>query len=385
MAQEPTQKKPGLLELLDEWEKQGASDAEITQRMNRYLDSKARKEGVPIHGTFELTPLCNLDCKMCYVHLSEKQLRESGKRLLTVDEWKDIMQQAIDAGMMSAILTGGECLSYHGFDELYLFLSEQGIEVTVKTNGLLLTEERIAFFRQHPPLDIVVTLYGADEATYEKVTGRRLFAKAIAGIKRAIEADFYVVVCITPNRFMLENVEALFSLAESLGCPVKVNIALYDSREETGRGGNDYDLTEEEYFRLYRLLAKMPNEVLPPSCAEDIPKPNQDGRPVIGLPCGGGRSSFAIHWDGVMHPCLMLDDIQADVKDSTFDICWEKIGRGVRNHIFPGECLNCAYRPLCPVCVVQHGMSGSFEHANKKFCRRAVRLLQENLVQYKHD
>ena len=124
------QKQPGLLELLEQWEKQGASDAEKTMWMNRYLDAKARNQGIPLHGTFELTPLCNLDCKMCYVHLSQKQLKESGKELLTVEQWKNIMDQAIAEGMLHATLTGGEALLYPGFDELYLHLMEQGVEVT---------------------------------------------------------------------------------------------------------------------------------------------------------------------------------------------------------------------------------------------------------------
>ena len=32
------------------------------------LFAKADKLGIPLSGTFELTPRCNLDCKMCYIH-----------------------------------------------------------------------------------------------------------------------------------------------------------------------------------------------------------------------------------------------------------------------------------------------------------------------------
>ena len=75
-----------------------------------YLDTKARQQGVPIHGQFELTPLCNFSCKMCYVHLAKEQMQE--RPLLTVEQWKDIIHQAWEAGMIRATLTGGECLSY---------------------------------------------------------------------------------------------------------------------------------------------------------------------------------------------------------------------------------------------------------------------------------
>lgn len=42
---------------------------------------KAFTDGIPISGTFELTPRCNFDCKMCYVHLKEEQISKHGREL----------------------------------------------------------------------------------------------------------------------------------------------------------------------------------------------------------------------------------------------------------------------------------------------------------------
>lgn len=60
------------------------------------IQEKTREADIPYIGNFELTPLCNLDCKMCYVHLQDPSVRHR------------IIQQAIDEGMMEALLTGGE-------------------------------------------------------------------------------------------------------------------------------------------------------------------------------------------------------------------------------------------------------------------------------------
>ena len=98
---------------------------------------------------FELTPLCNLNCKMCYVRLTLRQMGE--RRLLPTDVWLDLIDRAAEAGMMKAALTGGECLTYPGFDEIYLHLQELGIRTAVLTNGVLLNEERIRFFQRYPP------------------------------------------------------------------------------------------------------------------------------------------------------------------------------------------------------------------------------------------
>ena len=82
------------------------------QEFYAYLDSKAREKGIPLQGQLELTPLCNFNCKMCYVHLTKEQMQKS---LLTVEEWKDLIHQAWKAGMIQTTLTGGECLTYPGF------------------------------------------------------------------------------------------------------------------------------------------------------------------------------------------------------------------------------------------------------------------------------
>lgn len=42
---------------------------------------KAFDDAIPISGTFELTPRCNFNCKMCYVHLLEKDIPKYGKEL----------------------------------------------------------------------------------------------------------------------------------------------------------------------------------------------------------------------------------------------------------------------------------------------------------------
>ena len=66
----------------------------------------------PYGGSFELTPLCNLDCKMCYVHLQDPSVRQ---RMLSGEQWLSIIRQAIDAGMMKPMLTGGEAMTHPAF------------------------------------------------------------------------------------------------------------------------------------------------------------------------------------------------------------------------------------------------------------------------------
>ena len=159
-----------------------------------YLEPKAREQGVPMHGSFELTPLCNFNCKMCYVHLTKEQMRE--RSLLTTDQWKEIMRQASEAGMIRATLSGGECLSYPGFKELFLFLHSLGCEVSIITNASLINKEWVQFFKDHMPSIIQITLYGCNDEVYERVTGQRAFKTVIKNIQNAVEAKLPVALNI---------------------------------------------------------------------------------------------------------------------------------------------------------------------------------------------
>ena len=39
-----------------------------------FLRDKADRNLIPINGTFELLPMCNMDCKMCYIRLDKKEV-----------------------------------------------------------------------------------------------------------------------------------------------------------------------------------------------------------------------------------------------------------------------------------------------------------------------
>ena len=146
-GQERMREPSSGLEFLKELRRMNGKPVQSYKALSEHLDRKAREKGVPIFGEFELTPLCNFSCRMCYVHLEADQL--AGREIMPVDKWKDLMHQAWEAGMMHVTLTGGECLTYPGFDELFLYLHSLGCDVTILTNGLLLDEQRIGFFREN--------------------------------------------------------------------------------------------------------------------------------------------------------------------------------------------------------------------------------------------
>lgn len=372
----------GLLHFLNRLEQQHATQATLEYGMNNYIDRIAREKGVPIKGTFELTPLCNLNCKMCYVHLSQEQIKQHGKKLLTGTQWIQIMQQAIDNGMLYALLTGGEALLHPDFDEIYLFLMNHGIQVSINTNGLLLDAKRIEFFRRYPPRDIRITLYGANDDVYEAVTGKRAFHRVLDGICRVRDAGLSVLVSMTPSRYMpVDDALTVVQLLKKMGVRYGINSTLSKPREETGRAEDVHDMSLNEYVDLYKRVSMLQGEQLHPLCEEQLPQAGGGVKEQLkGFLCGGGRSSFAIVWHGAMQPCLTFTDVQVDVMSKPFTQAWQQVNERVRNHSIPRECCGCAYERLCPVCVAQHAEDAPTGHASPRLCERAKRLFKEGLV-----
>lgn len=343
-----------VCEYLEALRKENKKEFQSYTSFIQYFENKARKNNVPIVGQFELTPLCNLSCKMCYVHLMPEQM--NNRPLLGVEEWKSLMKQAFSAGLMDATLTGGECLTYPGVDELYLFLQELGCQVTVLTNGVLLNEDRIHFFTEHPPSTIQVTLYGASEEDYERVTGRREFATVLRNLRMAKDAGLPLIVTITPNSFLGEGVFETIRVARTITENVIINTELFVPEDEPWRSKDWQELDKEFYARIIGFSQDMqgkhpqtmPIEQLPPAggkCKECSEK---------GVECGGGRSSYVINWKGEMLICNRMEAKAYPLRDG-FSQAWKEISEIANNWPRIPECKGCAYEAVCSKCVANKG------------------------------
>lgn len=364
-----------LGELLRQLDEQNISDYRRYQMVRRYIDMKSRDKGIPVSGTFELTPLCNLGCKMCYVHLNPDQM--NGARLLSVDEWKYIMKQAVDAGMMYASLTGGECLTYPGFRELYLYLRSMGVETRILSNGVLMDEEMVRFLKENKPAMIQITLYGASEDGYERVTGQRAFHTVMENIRRIQEAELPVSVATTPNEFMTDGVE-IVDILYSLEMPMLINAGLMAPRKETGRGLADANL--DTYIAMIRHRSELcgdSEEIVDP---EELPDAGGDGKADIGVKCAAGRSTFSIDWRGGMKPCNNFPCEAESVLDIGFAEAWRHTNDTAMHYPQPAECHGCKYEDICKHCVAEHAAGAPPGHASTKICAWGKRMAAEGFV-----
>ncbi len=333
--------------------------------------TNSRKQYVPLGGVFELTPRCTLDCKMCYVHLTEEQMK--GKKELSGDVWIKIMDEAIEKGMLFALLTGGECMMHKDFRKIYLHLREKGIIITVNTNATLVNDEIIDFFVKNPPNKIKITLYGMSEDGYERVTGHRQFARVRDNILRLKNAGLNVKLAVTVCKYSYDETLDIIKFALDNGFDYTLDMAMHEANEDTGRDVNDYALTGEEIAQKYREIKIMKGkELYSYDKLEELPARMDDSKVARQLRCGAGRHSFSVKWNGMMYPCLWIQDEPQNVLEKGFEAAWKECNRIVDEYIIPIECTQCAYYKACAPCAMRRADPNDPRHCNPEMCAATI-------------
>lgn len=370
---------PGsITELARAIEDQQVPESSRQRLVSWFLEMKARERAIPVHTTFEITPLCNLDCKMCYVHLHNDEFEK--RSLLSLDTWKDIASQARLSGTKTVTLTGGECLTYPAFDDLYLYLYRKGFHISVMSNGVLMDSQRVNFFCKFKPKFIQISLYGSCEDAYEKVTGFRVFNRVYRNLVNIRDAGIKLQLSITPNRFMTDDMEQLIKFAESLGVSYEINCRLIQPRANTGRSIED--MTLDEYVDIYRIRSRFTKHTPVPYDPSELPLENTSGVASEGLECGAGSSSCAITYDGNMVPCVSLSEYTASVLELGFEEAWRRIHEYAIHYPLPSECNGCVYSPICIHCQAQH-KNAPPGHCDRQICERTKKLAAAGFYRYK--
>ena len=200
--------------------------------IEQFLCEKATINCTPINAILELTPLCNMNCDMCYVRLDKEEMNQKG-RLRSAKEWIDLADKMKDAGTLFVLLTGGEPLVYPDFKEVYIALKKMGMILTINTNGTMIDEEWADFFGKYPPRRINITLYGKDENTYQELCHySQGYQKTINALKLLRERNIDVKVngSITPANF--DELGDLMATVEGMKVAWKFDTYMYPVSRE---------------------------------------------------------------------------------------------------------------------------------------------------------
>ncbi|MGN1032143.1 MAG: radical SAM protein, partial [Intestinibacter sp.] len=177
-------------------------------------------ERIPKSGTFELTPRCNLRCKICLFRQKDSKNNWMKKNEKTAKEWIDMAKQVAEAGTLELLLTGGEVMLRPDFCEIYEGIYKLGFVIQLYTNATLVDDKIIETLKKYPPHKIGVTLYGASPETYKKVCGNSdAFYRAIAGIKRLNQLPSVLEIRTTLIKDNVQDIDKIEEIAKQIVSP----------------------------------------------------------------------------------------------------------------------------------------------------------------------
>lgn len=328
---------------------------------------KAFAEGIPISGTFELTPRCNFNCKMCYVHLKEDQISKHGKEL-SADEWLRIAKEAKEAGTTWLCITGGEPLLHPEFSKIWKGLSQMGFFLTLQTNGSLIKGDILKLLEEYPPRQVKITLYGSNDEVYEAVCGiKDGFARVNDGIHTLMSMGIPVTLVSTIIEQNAKDVEKMAFYAYMHQLPWISTSSIKNSERHDGIDVSSLQVKkklEQNWKDDVRKRLKKGNYF----------KRNQ--KPCTY--CRDYRIGYWILWDGTMRFCSMMNEPNISICNQSFQESWMQLLRYEETLDWPDRCKSCNAFEICAKCAATVANHTSQSVVNNGYCD--IVRLEYNLV-----
>lgn len=155
----------------------------------------------PIGAKLEITYACNLRCGFCYTDSPRHTLQRTPE--LSDEEWREVVRQSLDLGIVEAVVTGGEPFLRRELTlEVVEDLAGAGVGVTLNTNGWFVDEEVAARLGALRGVTAHVSLDGARAGLHDGSRGvPGSWRRAVEGIDRLLAAGVGVCVVhvVTPD------------------------------------------------------------------------------------------------------------------------------------------------------------------------------------------
>jgi MoaA/NifB/PqqE/SkfB family radical SAM enzyme len=290
------------------------------ERLNTKLD-----EGrVPFSGSIDLTHRCNLRCIHCYLG-PHSVSRPHKHQELTTKQIRLVLDEITEAGCLFLLITGGEPLLRKDFSEIYRHAKQNGLIITVFTNGTLIKGSITELFGEFPPHSVEISIYGATASTYEKITGvKGSYSRCMKGIQQLLRNNIHVQ--LKTMLMLLNNHEffAMEEMAKNFGVKFRFDAALFACLN-----GDKTPLS----------LRVSPEDAVAIEFSDPVRYANwqeyafRHKESHIGddlYTCGAGLSTFHIDPYGNLQPCLMTHTIQYSLLDGNFLSGWYNIYKRIR-------------------------------------------------------
>ena len=356
----------------------------VEPKLTNYLYHKASIAKTPLSVSFELTPVCNMACRMCYVRM-DKKTQESIAPLHTCGEWIKAAEQAREHGLLYILLTGGEPFTHPEFADILSGLHNRGFIVSINSNGTMMDEKTAEWLKLTPPSRINITLYGASDETYARLCGKKDgFTRVSHAIRILKEAGIQIKINVSLTPYNADDLEGIFAFCKEQGLLISATSYMFPPlrRDKTSIGRNDRFSPEEAAYYSAKIESLLNGEEAFLKRAEkgDFAELSAAVDEDCSLDCTGegdaircraGKCTGWVTWDGRLLACGMIPDENApNVFRVGFMDAWKTVTNKTDRIRLPAECRSCELKDTCKACAAMvFTESGNYHTVPEYRCR----------------
>jgi len=371
----------------------------VAEEPRRFLSEADRDALKPVHVVWEITLACDLKCQHCGSRAGKHRTGE-----LSTAECFDLIRQMARLGTREVTIIGGEAYMRRDWVELIREIRAQGMDCTMQTGGLHLTEERIKAAAAAGLQAGGVSIDGLPEL-HDRLRGvKGSFEAAMKALRLMREHGLTTSVNTQITSQVMPQLRELLELFIEAGAKnwqIQLTVAMGRAADNPELLLQPYDLLElmPLIAELYRegvgrgLLLQPGNNIGYFGPYESVWRGSGDDR-VHWSSCNAGENTMGIEADGTIKGCPSLPTNTysgGNIRDLTLEHIWRQtpelsFARTRTVDDLWGFCRTCYYADVCRAgCTwtthVLFGRPGNNPYCHHRALEFAAQGLRERIEQ----
>lgn len=310
--------------------------------------SVAETYGIPLAVLLELTHRCPLQCGYCS---NPVEMERAGNEL-TTDEWKKVLTELAEIGVLQVHFSGGEPTVRKDLAALIQHASELGLYSNLITSAVLLNRDKLAALADAGLCHIQISFQGNEPELANRIAGFKGHSKKLEAAGWARELGLPLTVNAVMHRQNLHQLPGMIDMAVALDADrIEVANVQYYGWALRNRASLMPTIAQiDEATRIVeaaslRLKGILDIDYVVPDYYADRPKKCMGG---------WGRQFFNITPAGKVLPCHAAETItELDFESvrSNHSIAWiwqnsDAFNRYRGTGWMPEPCQSCAFKEL---------------------------------------
>jgi radical SAM protein with 4Fe4S-binding SPASM domain len=327
----------------------------------------------PLRVYLDAIYACNLSCGYCYNKIEERE-----EKILPLAKLEGIFAQMAAAGIMKLSIAGGEPLVDKRIFEIIAAARNNGLTVSMTTNGTVLNERIINGLRGCGLKRLTVSVDSADPQLAEQSRPGLNFAKwrQNLSVLGSIGLDISLK-CTFNSNFTSSDIDHLINFANDEKSVDSIKFNFERDLDVVRRTADRNEV--RRYFGLWKHLKDAALSSKKPVILNQrnpIAYERSDVSQFIGIGCPAGRDLMYINPYGDVKGCALLptDFVSGNLQTSSLLDIWRGSAKfsELRSYPLGDKCNSCEFLNVCRGGCTQRRILNGGMDVNDYYCFRDV-------------